>query len=45
MRVITSCLEAAAILIAVAGLYVLFGVGIGLLGLGVGLGLYAWRLR
>ena len=45
MRVIvTSCLEVAAIGLAVAGLYVLFGFGVGLLASGVGLGVYAWRL-
>ena len=45
MRVIvTSVLEVAAILLAVAGLYVLFGFGVGLVAAGLGLGVYAWRL-
>lgn len=43
-RIITSCLEAAAIVSVVVGLFVLFGLGVALVGAGLGLGVYAWRL-
>ena len=42
-KVISNVLEASAVLLAVGGLFVLFGLGWALLGAGVGVGLYAWR--
>ena len=44
VKIVTTCLEAVAIVLGVAGALVLFGAGWALVAAGAGVGVYAWRL-